>query len=66
MIKYDRLWVYMREHKVSQYRIIHSGISNSTLQRLKKNEPVSTETISKLCRILKCRVEDIMEYIEIE
>ncbi len=64
MIKFDKLWEYMKQHGVSQYRILHSGISHSTLARLKKNETVNTETIAKLCKILSCRVEDILEYVE--
>ncbi len=63
MIVYDRLWVLLKEKKVSQYKLKNEGISNSTLTRLKRNQPVSTETIEKLCTILECRVEDVMEYI---
>ena len=63
MIVYDRLWVLLKEKKVSQYKLKNEGISNSTLTRLKPNQPVSTETIEKLCTILECRVEDVMEYI---
>lgn len=58
------LWKKMREKGVSQYRLHAEGISNSTLTRLRRNEPVSTETIDKLCRILKCDVECIMEFKE--
>ena len=54
----------MKEENVSQYKLHKEGISNSTLTRLKRNEAVSTETIDRLCRILKCNVEDIMEYRE--
>ncbi len=64
MIIYDRLWKIMQEQSVSQYRLHAEGISNSTLTRLRRNEPISTETIDKLCRILQCDVENIMEYKE--
>lgn len=64
MIIYNRLWKTMKEQGVSQYRLHAEGISNSTLTRLKRNEPISTETIDKLCRILKCNVECIIEYKE--
>lgn len=66
MIVFDKLWEQMKEKKVSQYRLIHSGISHSTLTRIKKNHPINTETINKLCSILHCRIEDIMEFIEDE
>ena len=64
MIIYEKLWEKMKEEKVSQYRLHKEGLSHSTLTRLKRNEAVSTETIDRLCRILKCSVEEIMEYRE--
>ena len=38
-------------------------ISSSTIDKLRKNKPITTTTINDLCRILSCRVEDILEYI---
>ena len=64
MITYDGLWEVMKEKGVSQYRLKAEGISNSTLTRLKRNEVVTTETIDKLCQILKCEVGDIIKYKE--
>lgn len=62
MITYKRLWELMATKRISQYFLKANGISNSTLTRLKRDEAVSTETINKLCTILECKVEDIMEY----
>ena len=64
MISYKRLWEKMKQENVSQYCLKTEGISNSTLMRLKRNENVSTDTINKLCHILHCNVEEIMEYID--
>ena len=64
MIIYDRLWDLMEKKGISQYRLVNSGISHSTLARLKKNQPVNIDTIDKLCRILECKVEDIIEYVD--
>ena len=63
MIKYDRLWKLVEKKGISQYKLLQSGISHSTLMRLKKNQSVNVETIDKLCKILNCRIENIMEYI---
>ena len=64
MISYQRLWETMRERGVTQYALIYkNGVSPGQLTRLKRNESVSTHTIEMFCRILNCRVEDIMEYI---
>jgi len=64
MIVYDKLWALLKEKNISQYRLNNAGISHSTLTRLKRNQVVNTETIDKLCTILNCGVEDIMEYVE--
>ena len=54
----------MREQKVTQYRLINTyHVSPSQITRIKRNEYVSTHTIEMFCRILNCRVEDVMEYI---
>ena len=67
MIVYDRLWATMKERGVSQYRLIREyRFSNGQLSRLRKNENISTYTINTLCKILHCRVEDILEYVEEE
>ena len=63
MIVFDRLWVTMKLKGVTQYRLIKEfGMSSGQLDRLRKNENVSTHTLDALCRVLNCRLEDIAEY----
>ena len=62
MIVYDRLWDTMALKGVTQYKLITNGISHSTLTRLKNNQPVNTDTLNKLCSILNCQIEEIVEY----
>ncbi|MBO4678685.1 MAG: helix-turn-helix transcriptional regulator, partial [Lachnospiraceae bacterium] len=38
--------------------------SPSLMTRLKRNQSISVHTVDTLCKILNCKVEDIMEYIE--
>lgn len=65
MIVFDRLWATMKERGVSQYKLIKDyRISSGQLDRLRKNDNVSTYTLSQLCAILHCRLEDIAEYRE--
>ena len=64
MMSYARLWETMKDRGVTQYALIkHHHVSPSQITRMKRNESVSTHTIEMFCRILDCRVEDIMEYI---
>ena len=55
----------MKERGISQYKLIQEyKISTGQLDRLRKNGNVSTYTLSQLCKILNCKLEDIAEYIE--
>ncbi len=67
MISYEKLWETMKEKGETQYSLIKKyGISPAQITRLKRNESVSTHTIEMFCKMLKCNVEDIMQYIEDE
>ena len=64
MICYDRFWNTLRNSGESTYTLIKNHrISSSTIDKLRKNKPLNTTTINDLCRILDCRVEDIMGYV---
>lgn len=64
MILYCKLWETMKAHGISQYKLIKDyGFSTGQLDRLRKNENLSTHTLDQLCAILGCRLEDIAEYV---
>ena len=63
MIIFDKLWVTMKEKNISQYSLIKNyGISTGQLDRLRKNGNVNTYTLSQLCAILECKLDDIAEF----
>lgn len=39
-------------------------LSQSTLQKFRKNEGVSWENIETLCALLECQPGDLLEYVE--
>ncbi len=64
MIVFDKLWLLMKEKGVSTYTLREEcGIDSKTVRRLRANENIETKTINKLCAALKCKIEDIMEYV---
>lgn len=64
MISYERFWETLRSSSESTYTLIKNHrISSSTLDKLRKNKPITTTTLNDLCRILNCRVEEILTYI---
>ncbi len=63
MIVFDGLWKVMKAKGISQYKLIKEfNISTGQLDRLRKNENVSTYTLNFLCEILDCSLSDIAEY----
>ena len=61
MIDYSPLWNTLRSKHISQYRLVRSyHFSSGQLQRIRKNEHISTHTLETLCRILNCGVSDIV------
>lgn len=64
MIRYDPLWRTMKAKNISQYKLIKDyGIDNAQLQRLRKNMVVKTLILNTLCKILDCKIEDVIEYV---
>lgn len=65
MISYAPLWRTMKERGESTYTLINRhGISSATISRMRNGGGISTAKIDDLCKILHCRVEDIIEYVE--
>jgi len=63
MITYDHLWETMKKKNITQYKLINEyNFSRGQLSRLRHNENVNTFTLNRLCDILDCNIEDIMEY----
>ena len=66
MISYRPLWETMKANEVSTYRLIKLGIDRKTLYNLKHGQNVTLLTIEKLCRILNCGINDVVEIINDE
>ncbi len=64
VIDYGPFWETLRSSNETTYTLINRHrISSSTIDKLRKNKPLNTTTINDLCRILDCRVEDVMRYL---
>ena len=65
----DKLRTAVPDHEgkgVTSYRLGKLGFPLSNFYAMKHGDNVSTHTINQLCRLLQCRVEDVMEYIDEE
>lgn len=67
MISYRPLFDKMKEKGISSYALIHKhDINLRTVHNLKHNKGISTYTLEKLCHILECTPNDIIEFIKDE
>lgn len=66
-MNYDKLFERMKQVGLSSYRIRKERIiSERSLQALRENRSVNTETICALCKALNCQPGDLMEYVDDE
>ncbi len=65
MIKLEKLWAVMQERGITQYQLIRDyGISHGQLDRIRRNQNVTLNTIDILCNILDCQPGDILEHVK--
>ena len=65
IISYRPLWETMQKKNISQYYLLKSGIDNKTLDSLKKRRNITLVTLEKLCMILECTPNDIVEFLKV-
>ena len=64
MISYAPLWKTMDEKSITTYTLIHHhGVSARTIHNLKHNKSITLYTMEKLCTILQCQTESIVEFL---
>jgi hypothetical protein len=62
IVNYDKLWKILIDKKMKRTDLIKQGkISSNVLARMGREEPVSLESIGKVCLILDCSIDDILE-----
>jgi DNA-binding Xre family transcriptional regulator len=64
MIDYSPMWRTMEEKGITQYQLLKGGIDNKTLDSLKKGKNITLLTLEKLCKILECTPNEVVEFIE--
>lgn len=66
-ISYNKLWKKLIDLQMNKTQLCEKAkISTNAMAKLGKNEPVSMETINKICVALKCNIGDIMDIVNEE
>lgn len=61
---YNKLWKLLIDKKMNKTDLrIAAGITTTALAKLGRNENVNTEVLAKICKVLGCGVDDIMEFV---
>ena len=64
-VSYKKLWKLLidKDMKKKDLRIA-TGMTTTALAKLGKNEHVNTEILAKICKVLECNIQDIVEMVE--
>ncbi len=61
-ISYNKLWHLMLDKKMNKADLKRAtGISTASIAKLGKGENVTTDILVKICKVLNCELNDIME-----
>ena len=59
---YKKLWILLLEKDMKKKDLEEqAGLSSATIAKLTKGETVTTDVLERICRVLGCDAEDIME-----
>jgi DNA (cytosine-5)-methyltransferase 1 len=62
VISYNKLWKLLIDKNIKKTDLRHAaGISTNVIAKLGKNDPVSMESLTKICAALNCDIADIVE-----
>lgn len=63
-VNYNKLWKILIDKKMKRTDLIKQAkISSNVLARMGREQPVSLDSIEKICSYLGCKVDDILEFI---
>lgn len=65
MVSYRPLWETMKRQNITTYTLIYKlGFSPNTIHNLKHNKSITIYTLEKLCAVLNCSPNDILEFVD--
>ena len=63
-IRYNKLWKKLIDENMMKVELRdQAGITTNALAKLGKNGHVSTQVLEKVCKVLHCEIQDIMEFV---
>ena len=63
-VQYNKLFMMLIDRKMTNNQLAkQAGISLNIITRLKRDEYIAMQTIEKICVVLDCGVDDVLEFI---
>ena len=63
-MNYNKLWKMLIDRNMMKKDLIQmAGISTNAMAKMGKGGDVSTQVLRKICTVLDCKIEDIVEVI---
>ena len=63
-VRYNKLFKLLIDKEMTNAELAEkAGFSANIITRLKRNNYVSLDSIEKICNVLNCRVDDILEFV---
>ena len=60
-VNYNGLWKKLIDNKMKKKELTKNiGISSNMIARMGKEEPVSLETVAKLCNYFSCSIDELI------
>ena len=64
-VSYKRLWHILLDRDMKKKDLEKSAnLTHYQMMKLANNQTVTTDVLGSICRVLDCKVEDIMEFVE--
>lgn len=63
-VSYKKLFhMLIEKEKTNTMLQKEAGVSGNIITRLKRNQYISMESIERICRVMECGVDDILEFV---
>ncbi len=64
-LSYEPLWQMLNNMNITKMEFAKMiGMSNATLAKLSKNEPITLTTVDKICNQFNCPIENVVKHIQ--
>ena len=63
-ISYNKLWKMLIDKNMKKSDLREkAGISSASLAKLDKGDNITTDVLLRICEVMDCRIEDILETV---